>query len=165
MPRALYPWALWLMLCLFITGPLAVLADNPYCHEGRLHIRTSAGQQSLSVELAQTEAERAQGLMGRKSLPDHTGMLFLFPRPAPVAFWMKNTPLPLDIIFITAEGRVARVHENARPFDLTPIPSGAAVQYVLEVPAGAARRMGLGTDTIMRHARFDQARAVWPCDP
>jgi len=97
----------------------------------------------LAVEVAASNAARARGLMFRRHLAASEGMLFLWPAARPVAMWMKNTFIPLDMVFIGADGRVARVHENARPHDLTPIFAGAPVIAVLEVNAGAARRLGL----------------------
>ena len=98
---------------------------------------------SLSVELATTADARARGLMFRRHLAPDQGMLLLWPTPRRVAIWMKNTYLPLDIVFIDAQGRVLRVHEHARPLDTRLIPSGAPVIAVLEVAAGMARRLGL----------------------
>lgn len=98
---------------------------------------------SFTVEIADDAAERAQGLMGRQSMPEDHGMLFAYPAPRPVAFWMHDTPLPLDMLFIDAQGMVVNLHENARPFDETPIPSGLPVRYVLEINGGLAARLGL----------------------
>lgn len=98
---------------------------------------------SFTVEIADTDAERAQGLMGRQSMPEDHGMLFAYPAPRPVAFWMHNTPLPLDMLFIDELGMVVSLHENARPFDETPIPSGLPVRYVLEINGGLAAKLGL----------------------
>ncbi len=98
---------------------------------------------SFTVEIADAPAERAQGLMGRQSMPEDHGMLFAYPAPRPVAFWMQNTPLPLDMLFIDETGRVVSLHENAIPFDETPIPSGLPVRYVLEINGGLAAKLGL----------------------
>lgn len=97
----------------------------------------------FSVEIADTEAERARGLMQRAQMPATHGMLFVYPNPRPVAFWMHDTLIPLDMLFIDAQGMVVRIHENARPLDETPIPSGAPVQFVLEINGGEARARGL----------------------
>ena len=97
----------------------------------------------FSVELADEDAERAQGLMGRKALGPGKGMLFLYPTPREVAFWMRNTLIPLDMLFIDAGGKISRIHANAQPLDETPIPSGSPVQMVLEIAGGQAERLGL----------------------
>lgn len=97
----------------------------------------------FSLEIAATEAERARGLMARANMPEGQGMLFVYPNPRPVAFWMHDTLLPLDMLFIDAQGMVVRVHQNARPLDETPIPSGGPVQYVLEINGGLARKLGI----------------------
>ncbi|MDI9348920.1 MAG: DUF192 domain-containing protein [Candidatus Symbiobacter sp.] len=92
------------------------------------------------VEHAVTEAEHNQGLMYRTSLPDAGGMIFLYRQPQRVQFWMKNTVIPLDIIFIAAGGKIISIHENAQPLDLTPIASGGAVMAVLELAGGTVAR-------------------------
>ncbi len=97
----------------------------------------------IEVEVAATDAARARGLMFRRDLADDAGMLFVWRSPQQVAFWMKNTLIPLDMIFIGADGCVVRIHENAQPGDLTHIPSLAPVIAVLEVKAGMAHRLGL----------------------
>jgi len=122
------------------------------------------GEARFSIELADTPAERAQGLMARTSLPASTGMLFIYETEREVAFWMKNTLIPLDMIFIDATGEVVAVHENAVPLDETPIPSGVPVQMVLEIRGGLARRIGLVPGAHLAHPAIDPARALLPCD-
>lgn len=122
------------------------------------------GEARFTVEVADTPAERAQGLMARKSLPASAGMLFVYDSEHEVAFWMKNTLIPLDMIFIDATGAVVAVHENAVPLDETPIPSGAPVQIVLEIRGGLARRIGLVPGAHLAHPAIDPARALLPCD-
>ncbi|PTV94638.1 hypothetical protein C8J27_107170 [Rhodobacter aestuarii] len=97
----------------------------------------------FSVEIADTDEKRAQGLMGRTQLKPGAGMLFVYPSPRPVAFWMHNTLIPLDMIFVDDAGRITNVHANARPLDETPIPSRGPAQYVLEIGGGQAARLGL----------------------
>ncbi|OBY27235.1 DUF192 domain-containing protein [Leisingera sp. JC1] len=133
------------------------------CQSGRVDLRGSWGQTGFSVEIADDEQERAQGLMFRKSMPRGAGMLFVYDRPQPAAFWMKNTLIPLDIIFLNENGLVTSVHENAKPGDLTPIPGGDDVFAVLEINGGLARRYGITSGTQMRHQIFSAGGAVWPC--
>ncbi|MFZ3357704.1 MAG: DUF192 domain-containing protein [Xanthobacteraceae bacterium] len=105
-----------------------------------IEIVTSSGVHAFSVELATNDAERAIGLMFRKSLPEGHGMLFDFKTDQPVQFWMHNTYIPLDMIFIRGDGRVLHVAENAKPMSDALIPSGGSVRGVLEVIAGTARK-------------------------
>ncbi|SET29060.1 DUF192 domain-containing protein [Oceanicella actignis] len=135
------------------------------CAEDAAVLRPAGGGAAarFSVEIADDPAERARGLMGRRAMPADHGMLFVFETPRPVAFWMKDTPLPLDILFIDARGVVTRVHERATPFSETPLPSGGPAAMTLEINAGLARRLGLGPGAQLRHPRLDQTRAAWPC--
>lgn len=134
------------------------------CTPGEVAFRTKAGVVRYRVELATTEAERQRGLMHRRSLARDAGMLFLWPQPRSVAFWMRNTLIPLDMIFIDARGRVTRVHARARPLDETPIPGGQNVLAVLEINGGEAARAGIRPGVTMRAAAMPQDRAVWRCD-
>ncbi len=134
------------------------------CAPDTVSLRQDGVAVDVTVEVVDTPASRAQGLMHRESLPTFGGMLFVYERPQPVAFWMKNTLIPLDMIFADAGGAVQRIHANAVPHDLTAIPGGDAIQYVLEVNAGFAAMLGLGPGAEMRHPAIDQTRATWPCD-
>jgi uncharacterized protein len=138
-------------------------AAEPACRDDQLHLRGDWGQARLTIELADDEAERAQGLMHRQSLAQGAGMLFVYPESRNVGFWMKNTLIPLDMIFVDATGTVARVHANATPGDLTPIMSGSDVKAVLEVNGGLAARMGINPGTELRHPAFDAGSAAWGC--
>jgi hypothetical protein len=106
---------------------------------------TRTGVHAFAVELATNSAERAVGLMYRKELPEGRGMLFDFHDDQPVQFWMHNTYISLDMIFIAGDGRVVRVAENAKPMSDELIPSGRPVRAVLEVIAGTARKFGIAT--------------------
>jgi uncharacterized membrane protein (UPF0127 family) len=92
------------------------------------------------------------------------GMLFVFPEPKQATFWMKNTPLALDIIFADSAGRVTHVHENARPLDETLIDGGPGVAFVLEINAGLAGPMGISPGAVMRHPAIAADGAAWGCD-
>jgi uncharacterized protein len=109
----------------------------------RFEITSGAATHVFQVEVMRTDAERAKGLMFRQFLPQDRGMLFDFIREEPVSMWMRNTYIPLDMLFIRSDGTVARVHERAQPLDETTISSGAPVRYVLEINGGAAARLGL----------------------
>lgn len=101
---------------------------------------TETGRHSLSLELADTPEEREIGLMNRQSMPDGHGMLFDFKESRPVTMWMKNTLIPLDMLFMDASGTITRVATNAQPMSLDLIRSGGPVSYVLELNAGTAAR-------------------------
>lgn len=103
-----------------------------------LSIATAKGVAHFTVEIADTDATREHGLMFRRSLGPNQGMLFDFHTPQAVSFWMKNTYIPLDMVFIASDGRIVSIARNAKPFDETPIPSGGAVTGVLEIRGGRA---------------------------
>ena len=108
-----------------------------------LTIATASGEHQFQVEIAKDEASRAKGLMYRRFMPADRGMLFEFDRSEPVAFWMKNTYISLDMIFIAADGSVTRVAANAEPLSEATIPSGGPCIGVLEINAGVAAKIGV----------------------
>ncbi len=108
-----------------------------------VEVVTSRGRARFQVEIAATQAEQARGLMFRKALAPDRGMLFTYKRPQPAAYWMKNTLIPLDIIFIQPDGRILSIVRNARPHDETPLPSGGLVLGVLEIAGGRAAQLGI----------------------
>jgi uncharacterized protein len=112
------------------------------------------GRHAFQVEVARNDAERAQGLMYRRSLAPDRGMLFDFARVQPISMWMQNTYIPLDMIFIRADGTIARIAENAEPLSTRTIPSGEPVLAVLEVPGGTAARLGLRPGDRVEHPLF-----------
>ena len=122
---------------------LAALPTARAAGQDTIEIVTRTGVHAFSVELATNAAERAVGLMNRKELPEGRGMLFDFHDDQPVQFWMHNTYIPLDMIFIAGDGRVVRVAENAKPMSDDLIPSGRPVRAVLEVIGGTARKFGI----------------------
>ncbi len=148
------------VLALALSGP-AVAAED--CSLDGVQLRGDWGQARFAIELADDEAERAQGLMFRESLPQSAGMLFVYPETRTVGFWMKNTLIPLDMIFVDATGTVARVHSNAVPGDLTPIMGGSDIKAVLEINGGLAQKMGIAPGTQLRHPSFTPERAAWDC--
>ena len=113
---------------------LAAQAANAFCAPDTVELRTTHGTvMRFSVELADDPAERELGLMNRDKMATSAGMLFAYPAPQHVYFWMKNTLIPLDLVFADAAGHVAHVHQNAKPLDETPIDGGPDVTYVLEI--------------------------------
>jgi uncharacterized membrane protein (UPF0127 family) len=119
-----------------------------------LEIASKTGVHSFSVEIADNDAERAKGLMFRKELPEGHGMLFDFKQDQDVAFWMENTYIPLDMIFIRGDGRILRIEQNATPLSTRQIPSGGPVRGVLEVIAGTVRRDGIMPGDLVAHPIF-----------
>ena len=119
-----------------------------------LTIASGNGRHAFAVEVMRTDADRSRGLMYRRTMaPDH-GMLFDFQAVAPVAMWMKNTYLPLDMVFIRADGSVARVAQNTEPLSTRVIPSGEAVLSVLELNAGTTARLGIHAGDRVEHPLF-----------
>jgi uncharacterized membrane protein (UPF0127 family) len=106
-----------------------------------IEVVTAAGTYPFSVEVMRTPEQLSQGLMFRRYMPEDRGMLFDFKAEQPVQFWMKNTYLPLDMIFISKAGKIVSIAENAEPLSEKLIPSGAPVVGVLEVNAGTAARI------------------------
>jgi uncharacterized protein len=125
-----------------VAGCALPAAQTPASAAGQdtIEIVTSSGVHAFSVELATNDAERARGLMFRKSLPEGHGMLFDFQTEQQVQFWMRNTYISLDMIFIRGDGRVLNIAQNATPLSDTLIPSAGPVRAVLEVIAGTARK-------------------------
>jgi hypothetical protein len=124
---------------------------------GTIVIENPEGSRILAVEIADTPALRSRGLMFRHRLADDKGMLFLYEAVQPVAMWMKNTYIPLDMVFLRADGSIAEVAENTVPHSLDTIQSREAVAAVLEVAAGQARRLGLSPGALVRHPFFGNA--------
>ncbi len=109
-----------------------------------LTVTTTSGKtHRFTVEIARTEAEQAQGLMNRETLAADRGMVFPYDPPRPASFWMKNTLIPLDIIFIRADGTVARIEANTVPLSLDPVVSGEPIGTVLELAGGRAAELGI----------------------
>ena len=144
--------------CLFSTT--AAFAS---CAPDRVDLRGDWGAARFSVDVADNAQERAQGLMNVPSMATGAGMLFVYERPERAVFWMKDTLIPLDMIFVGADGVVTHVHENAIPHDLTGIDGGEGVQYVLEINGGLARRMGISPGSELRHPAVGPD-AAWPCE-
>jgi uncharacterized membrane protein (UPF0127 family) len=119
-----------------------------------LEIASKSGVHTFAVEVATTDAERERGLMYRKSLPVGHGMLFDFKRDQNIAMWMKNTYIPLDMIFIQSDGRILRIEQNAQPLSERIIASGGPVRAVLEVIGGTARKFGIAPGDQVAHPMF-----------
>lgn len=150
---------------LALTAAAAVLATaaSAECDADRVDLRGDWGSARFDVELAITPDEQARGLMFRETLAPSAGMLFVYDDEEPVSFWMRNTLIPLDMIFVDGDGVVTRVHAEAVPGDETPIPSGGPVRAVLEVPGGTAERLGIAAGSELRSPVMPQDDAAWTC--
>lgn len=143
-----------LALCL-----LALMASAPsglraQAQLERLTIVTAGGRHDFQVEVMATEEQRARGLMHRREMAADRGMLFDFKTVQPVAFWMKNTYIPLDMIFIDARGEIVNIAENTEPMSERSVPSGKPVLGVLEVNAGISRKFGIKPGDRVEHRIF-----------
>ncbi len=120
-----------------------------------LEIVSKSGVHVFSVEMATTEEEKTTGLMYRKELPEGKGMLFDFTPEQEVSMWMKNTYIPLDMIFIRADGKILRIAENTEPLSTKIIPSRGPAKGVLEVIAGTAQKYGIAPGDRVAHPLFN----------
>jgi uncharacterized membrane protein (UPF0127 family) len=145
-----------------VPGPVSGAPDRGLRHlvqdavagESVAVIETADGEHSFTIEIADTPDERARGLMFRETMAADAGMLFDYGSDQEgVAFWMRNTPLPLDMIFIRADGTITQIAANTTPYSLEPIPSTEPVRFVLEVNAGVAAKLGIVPGARLRHTR------------
>jgi hypothetical protein len=143
---------------LFAVLAVAFVAPAYAAGEAALEIVTKTGVRAFTVELATNDDERERGLMYRKELPEGRGMLFDFQRDRPVAFWMRNTYIPLDMIFIRGDGRILSIAENTQPLSDALVPSGGPVRAVLEVIGGTARKLGIAPGDRVESPVFGNAR-------
>jgi uncharacterized membrane protein (UPF0127 family) len=139
------------LVLLLLGAASACSADN----RGVLH--TAKGDFAFALEIADTEQTRERGLMFRTSLAPDAGMLFDYHREQLATFWMQNTLIPLDMIFIAADGTVKTIKVNARPMDTTTIPSGVPVRFVLEIAGGRSQEIGLKVGDKFEHPRVGKA--------
>ncbi len=144
----------WTALLIF--GLLTIIGPAGAGGQATLEIASKTGVHAFSVEIAETEAEREKGLMFRKDLPEGRGMLFDFHREQDVGFWMKNTYIPLDMIFIRGDGRILRIAENTQPLSTRIIPSNGPVRWVLEVIGGTARKLGIAAGDRVSSSAFNR---------
>jgi uncharacterized protein len=127
----------------------------------KVTVFTKPGREvTFQVEIADTPSKRAMGLQYRKELGEDRGMIFLFPAEAPQSFWMKNTPIPLDMIFINREQKIVGIVEQTVPFSLDSRSVGAPSQFVLEINGGLARRHGIQAGDSVRFDGISTARVA-----
>ena len=143
-------------MCFVLFGLVSAPLEGHAADRSALEIASKTGVHSFSVEVVDNEADRAKGLMFRRSLPEGTGMLFDFKAEQEVSFWMQNTYIPLDMIFIRADGRILRIAENTEPMSTKQVPSGGKVLAVLEVIAGTTRKLGIVAGDRVAHRIFSK---------
>ncbi len=129
------------LLALLSEGAHDVRADA--LEKRPLTFITANGSHSITVEVADSDQERSTGLMFRRSIGDDEGMIFLYPQDETITMWMKNTYIPLDMIFIRSNGIIQRIEEHTEPFSESIISSGDKVRAVIEMKAGSTKRLGL----------------------
>ena len=145
-----------------LAASLSASVVHAQCSEDTVSVRGEFGTARFTVAVADDHAERAQGLMFVEQMATMEGMLFVYDRPQSVSFWMRNTLIPLDMVFVGADGVIDNIHAMAQPLDETGIFGGDEIQYVLEINGGMAERLGLEPGGEMQHISFDQDTA-WPC--
>lgn len=148
-------------LALVAAAPAGAIA----CSEDAVTLHGAEGPVEFAVEIADDPAEQARGLMFRPSLPAEAGMLFVYDDPQPAVFWMKNTMIPLDMIFLDDAGRVINVIARAEPYTLTPRRSAGEVRAVLEINGGLAEMHGIGPGAQAVHPAFEAAEPPFRCAP
>lgn len=159
--RALYLW----MLLLFGAAQSAAADGSDTADLDRIFQRSTlqiatpdARLHTFKIWIADDEQRRARGLMFVKHLAAEDGMLFVYPQPQPISMWMKNTFVPLDMLFVAADGKVARVVENTKPQSLATIESGSPVLGVIELAAGSAARLKIAAGARVIHPMFSASK-------
>jgi uncharacterized membrane protein (UPF0127 family) len=148
-----------LLLVMSVPSPAARASDEASLDTQKLQAVTIAaqnGDQRFAVELANTPAQRDRGLMFKTRLPERQGMLFNFGRDQEIRMWMKNTLIPLDMIFIQSDGRIHRIEQNTKPGSLRPISSNGPVRAVLELRAGTSKKYDIAPGDRVIHPLFSQ---------
>ena len=152
MPRL--PIAMLILLASLASGAAARADQIAAFDKSAVTIDTIAGPRHFAVELARTPEQQELGLMFRPSLAPDAGMLFDFGETRPASFWMKNTLIPLDMLFITADGRIADIHEHAQPLSEAVIQSHVPVRAVLEVKGDTVAQLGIKIGDVVHHPIF-----------
>jgi len=146
------------------TGAGAAKTPLPACPTDRVTIKGSFGTAAFNVEVAADEASRARGLMHVEQMSLSSGMLFVYQRPQLMSFWMRNTLIELDMLFLDGSGVIRHIHHRAQPLDETPISGGPDMLIgVLEINGGLARRLGIKVGDVLRHPAFVSTSEPWNC--
>ena len=145
-----------LLLAIWLSAAAATFDPGAPAAVEALTIETAGGAKpAFNVEVVKNEKDRDRGLMFRQSLPEDGGMLFDYDPPQPIAFWMKNTFIPLDIVFIDAKGVILNIAADTTPLSLQQLPSAGAARGVLEVRGGTAARFGIKPGDRVHHRIFE----------
>lgn len=144
------------IICLIFTIILTGYFYPPETKHENLIIQTNQGQVTYQVEIADTPYLKSKGLMNRKSMPQNNGMLFIFEKPQMISMWMKNTYIPLDMLFLDKSGKIIWIYENAKPLDETIISSQFPSSFVIELNAGQVREKNIqpGNQVIFKKLDF-----------
>ena len=145
------------VVALFLLVAVMLVQSGPIearMREDRLWLLTRGGERSITIEVADSEEEKALGLMFRTSLADDRGMIFHYGSPQEITMWMHNTYIPLDMLFIRADGTILRIERRAQPLSDRIISSGGPAIAVLELAGGAAERLGVEPGDRVRHPKW-----------
>jgi len=151
---------LWAVFGLFTLTATSAVAN---CAPDRVTVVGDFGKANFTVEVADDAAERNRGLMFVESMPTLSGMLFVYDGPQRATFWMRNTLIPLDMLFADETGTITHIHKNAVPGDETTIDGGNAVKFVLEINGGLSDRLGIKAKDVLQHTAIGDAAAA-PCE-
>ena len=154
--RQRYGFGVLGLLAVLLTAVPAAFAGDIAFGRGEVRIGTAAGARLFHVELAETPEQRSRGLMFRRTLAPDAGMLFLFPERERPTMWMANTWLPLDMLFVAADGRIVDIFANAVPHSRLTISSPRPARMVLELGGGTARRLGIAPGDRLSWRRLDR---------
>ena len=148
-----------------VAGLLLGIAPGAYaaCSDDRVAVIGDFGKANFTVDVADDPAERNRGLMFVEEMPTLSGMLFVYDQPQRATFWMRNTLIPLDMLFADETGTITRIHQNAIPQDETTIEGGTAVQFVLEINGGLSERLGIAEGDLLQHPAIGPDAAA-PCE-
>jgi len=144
----------WAALAAVLGVFLCAVVARADADQSILVIDSATGSHTFTIEIADDREERARGLMHRRELARDAGMLFVYDRPQETAFWMKNTPLPLDILFADEHGVIISIARRTTPFSTRDIPSGGPVLGVLEINGGLSDELGVTEGDRLRHPVF-----------
>ena len=144
--------ARFLLICfVYLSSSEIVLSDQ----KNIIFVKTKYTNTPFLVEIAKTPERRQKGLMGRNSLKPQSGMLFLYERPRRASFWMKNTVISLDVIFLSANGKILKIYHNAKPENLQIMSAGENVSAVLEINGNLAKTIKLEIGDCVKHEHFE----------
>ena len=151
------------ILLLSVTLFSSVKMALPSCEKNKLSIISSGFNTIFDVEIANTPTKRAKGLMYREFLGTSSGMLFMYDKPGQLNFWMKNTPLSLDIIFFDKKGLIRSIYENAEPFSDKLIFGGNDLIGAIEINGGLTSKLGIAEGDSIQTSGLNNKTTLWPC--